>query len=72
MDSEKNTGNIDIDLIESAINSNTKAIALVHYLGVPVDMTKIMSIAKKYNLFVLEDCALSPGAKINDVHRACS
>ena len=31
-------------------------------------MTKIMDIAKKYNLFVLEDCALSPGAKINGVH----
>ena len=68
VDSEKDTGNIDIDLIESEINSKTKAIALVHYLGAPVDMTKIMDIAKKYNLFVLEDCALSPGAKINDVH----
>jgi perosamine synthetase len=68
VDSEKDTGNIDIDLIESEINSKTKAIALVHYLGAPVDMTKIMDIAKKYNLFVLEDCALSPGAKINGVH----
>lgn len=68
VDSENDTGNIDIDLIESAINSKTKAIALVHYLGAPVDMTKITNIAKKYNLFVLEDCALSPGAKINGVH----
>jgi perosamine synthetase len=68
VDSEKNTGNINIDLIESAINSKTKAIALVHYLGAPVDMPKVMEIAKKHNLFVLEDCALSPGAKIDGIH----
>ncbi len=68
VDSEKETGNINIDLIETAINSKTKAIALVHYLGAPVDMPKIMEIAKKYNLFVLEDCALSPGATINNIH----
>ena len=68
VDAEISTGNINIDLIEDAITPNTKAIALVHYLGVPVDMTKIMEIAKKYNLFVLEDCALSPGAKVNDIH----
>ena len=68
IDSEKNTGNIDIELIESAINSKTRAIALVHYLGAPVDMVKVMKIAKKHNLFVLEDCALSPGAKIDGIH----
>lgn len=68
VDSEKITGNINISLIESAINSKTKAIALVHYLGAPVDMPKVMEIAKKHNLFVLEDCALSPGAKIDGIH----
>ena len=68
VDAEILTGNIDLDLIESAINSNTKAIAIVHYLGVPVDMSKVLDIAKKYNLFVLEDCALAPGAKINGKH----
>ena len=68
VDAEILTGNIDLDLIESAINSNTKAIAIVHYLGVPVDMSKVLEIAKKYNLFVLEDCALAPGAKINGKH----
>jgi len=68
VDAEKNTGNINIDLIESAINSKTKAIAIVHYLGVPVDMPKVVEIAKKHNLFLLEDCALAPGAKVDGVH----
>jgi perosamine synthetase len=68
VDAEKNTGNIDIDAIESAINSRTKAIAVVHYLGVPVDMPKVIDIAAKHNLFVLEDCALAPGAKVDGIH----
>ncbi len=68
VDAEKNTGNIDIDAIESAINSRTKAIAVVHYLGVPVDMPEVSKIAKKHDLFLLEDCALAPGAKVNGIH----
>jgi len=68
VDAEQNTGNINIEAIEAAINSNTKAIAIVHYLGVPVDMPKVVQIAKKHNLFLLEDCALAPGAKVDDIH----
>ncbi len=68
VDAEQNTGNIDIEAIEAAINSKTKAIAIVHYLGVPVNMPKVVQIAKKYNLFLLEDCALAPGAKIDGIH----
>lgn len=68
VDSELNTGNIDISLIENAITSKTKAIAVVHYLGVPVDMQKINKIAKKYDLFVTEDCALAPGTFLDDKH----
>ncbi|MDA8612566.1 DegT/DnrJ/EryC1/StrS family aminotransferase [Candidatus Pelagibacter bacterium] len=68
VDAEKNTGNINIEAIEAAINSKTKAIAVVHYLGVPVDMPKVVQIAKKNNLFLLEDCALAPGAKIDNIH----
>ena len=68
IDADEKSGNIDIQAIESAINSKTKAIAIVHYLGVPVDMPKVVNIAKKHNLFLLEDCALAPGAKIDDKH----
>ena len=68
VDAELTTGNIDIDAIEAAITPKTRAIAVVHYLGVPVDMPRILDIAKKHNLFVVEDCALAPGAKIDNIH----
>mgnify|MGYP003682176405 CR=1 FL=1 len=48
---------IDIDKIENSITKNTKAIIPVHLYGHPVNMTKILEIAKKYNLQVIEDCA---------------
>jgi len=68
VDAESTTGNIDIAAIEAAITSKTRAIAVVHYLGVPVNMDQISNIAKKYSLFVLEDCALSVGASFNGIH----
>jgi perosamine synthetase len=68
VDSEITTGNIDVNTIENFINPSTKAIAIVHYLGVPVDMQEINKIAKQYKLFVVEDCALAPGAFIDGTH----
>ena len=68
IDSEKKTGNIDINKIEQKITKKTKAITVVHYLGNPVDMNKLLKIAKKYKLFVMEDCALALGAKVNNKH----
>ena len=68
VDAEDKTGNIDIAAIEAAITPRTKAIAVVHYLGVPVDMPKVAAIAEKHNLFLLEDCALAPGARVDGVH----
>lgn len=62
VDAEPETGNIDVTKIEAVVNEKTRAIALVHYLGVPADMEDILAISKKYDLFVLEDCALAPGA----------
>jgi perosamine synthetase len=68
VDSNDENGNIDINKIEKLISKKTKAIAVVHYLGIPVDMIKVKKIAKKYNLFVIEDCALALGSKINNKH----
>jgi perosamine synthetase len=68
VDAEDETGNIDIGAIEAAITPRTRAIAVVHYLGVPVDMPKVVAIAMKHNLFLLEDCALAPGARVDGVH----
>lgn len=53
--------NIDANKIEMAITKKTKAILAVHLYGQSCDMTKIMAIAKKYNLKVVEDCAQSHG-----------
>jgi dTDP-4-amino-4,6-dideoxygalactose transaminase len=57
VDSEKQTPNIDSDKIEELITPKTKAIVVVHYAGIACDMDKIMAIADKYNLFVIEDAA---------------
>lgn len=53
--------NIDADKIESAITEKTKAILAVHLYGTSCDMTKIVNIAHKYNLYIIEDCAQSHG-----------
>ena len=68
VDAEARTGNIDIDGIERAITKKTKALSVVHYLGMPVDMDRVNAIAKKHNLFVVEDCALAIGTYFKGVH----
>tara|TARA_B100000427_G_scaffold327155_1_gene337289 strand:+ start:14080 stop:15216 length:1137 start_codon:yes stop_codon:yes gene_type:complete len=57
VDIRKDTMNIDEKLIEKAITERTKAIVPVHYGGVGCEMDKIMNIASKNNLFVIEDAA---------------
>jgi len=56
-DSMPNHPNIDADKIEALITPRTKVIVPVHYAGVACDMDKIMQLAKKYNLLVVEDAA---------------
>lgn len=56
-DSYEENPNLDVNTIESLINSKTKAIVVVHYAGVACDMNKVMLIAKKHNLIVIEDAA---------------
>ena len=56
-DSCENNPNIDPDKIEVLITNKTKVIVPVHYAGVACDMDKIMDIAKRHNLFVVEDAA---------------
>lgn len=64
VDSEADTWNLDLDLIESLITPKTRALIPVHLLGYPVDMDKLMAIARKHSLIVIEDCAESHGAKV--------
>ena len=64
VDSEDETWNLDLDLVESLITPATRAIIPVHLFGHPVDMDRLMSIAKKHDLVVIEDCAESHGATV--------
>ncbi|QWD70708.1 aminotransferase class I/II-fold pyridoxal phosphate-dependent enzyme [Polynucleobacter sp. UB-Siik-W21] len=62
VDIEKESWCISPEALEAAITKRTKAIIPVHLYGQPCDMAKIMHIAKKYNLRVIEDCAEAHGA----------
>jgi dTDP-4-amino-4,6-dideoxygalactose transaminase len=57
VDIRPDTMNIDENKIEAAITDKTKAIVVVHYAGVSCEMDTIMCLAKKYNIFVIEDAA---------------
>ncbi len=63
VDIDPDTYNIDPDKIEEAITDRTRAIIPVHIAGNPVDMDRIMRVAKKYDLRVLEDSAQAHGAR---------
>ncbi|MDA8673850.1 DegT/DnrJ/EryC1/StrS family aminotransferase [Gammaproteobacteria bacterium] len=62
VESHEQTYNINLDLIEAAINQNTKAIIAVHLYGQCADMDPIMAIAEKHGLKVIEDAAQAHGA----------
>jgi dTDP-4-amino-4,6-dideoxygalactose transaminase len=59
---------MNADLIQAAINERTRAILPVHLYGLPVPMTPLMTIARRYNLRVIEDCAHAHGARENGIH----
>lgn len=62
VDIDPDTFNIDVKKIENAITPKTKAILPVHLYGQPCDMDVILDIAKKYDLYVIEDCCQAIGA----------
>jgi dTDP-4-amino-4,6-dideoxygalactose transaminase len=62
-DVDINSQNIKIDSIKSLISKKTKAIICVHLAGWPCEMDEIVSIAKEFSLYIIEDCAQAHGAK---------
>ena len=64
VDSKIGTYNLDPNEIEAAISEKTKAIICVHAVGNPVDMPRVMEVARKHNLRVLEDNCLAEGTLI--------
>lgn len=67
-DCDTATGNMQPDAIEALITPRTKAIGIVHFLGIPCDMPAITKIASKHALKVIEDCALALGTRIGGTH----
>ncbi len=57
---------LDPDDVERHITAKTKAILAVHMFGQPIDMTAILDIARRHNLYVIEDCGQAHGAKLGD------
>ena len=62
VDIDRHSLNIDVNKIEQAVTSRTKAIIPVHFAGMPCDMDVIEEIAKKHNLMIIEDAAHALGA----------
>tara|TARA_Y100001960_G_C14694541_1_gene838294 strand:+ start:262 stop:1359 length:1098 start_codon:yes stop_codon:yes gene_type:complete len=63
VDSDYQNFNLDLDDLESKINSNTKAIICVHLYGQSCDMKRLKEISNKYNLYLIEDAAQAHGAE---------
>ncbi|VVC76471.1 GDP-perosamine synthase [Aquicella siphonis] len=62
VDCDLNDFNLDLEKLERAIGPRTRAIKLVHVYGNPCNMDAVMALAKKHNLFVIEDCCEAMGA----------
>jgi dTDP-4-amino-4,6-dideoxygalactose transaminase len=62
VDIDSDTFNFNLEAVEKAITERTKAIIPVHLFGLAVDMTELMALAKRHNLYVVEDCAQATGA----------
>ncbi|HCD53042.1 MAG TPA: lipopolysaccharide biosynthesis protein RfbH [Balneolaceae bacterium] len=63
LDADIPTYNIDTSLLEEAVSEKTKAIMIAHTLGNPFDLDEVMRVAKKYDLWVIEDCCDAVGAE---------
>ena len=65
IDIEEDSFNLNPELLEEKISDRTKVIVPTHMFGLPCDMKRILKIAKKYQLYVIEDCCLAHGAELN-------
>jgi dTDP-4-amino-4,6-dideoxygalactose transaminase len=68
LDSEPRTGGVDLDRLEGLITPRTRAISVVHYLGLPVDLGRVLDVARRHDCFVVEDCAIALGATYEGTH----
>jgi dTDP-4-amino-4,6-dideoxygalactose transaminase len=68
VDCDPATGNVTADRLAAKVGPRTKAIAVVHYLGIPCAMPEIVRLAERHGLKVIEDCALAVGSRYEGRH----
>jgi perosamine synthetase len=68
VDCDPATGNMTAEAIAGAVTPRTKAISVVHFVGIPCDMPAIMRVADAHGLRVIEDCAIALGARYSGTH----
>jgi dTDP-4-amino-4,6-dideoxygalactose transaminase len=68
VDCDPRTGNVDLDQLEGLVTERTRAISVVHYLGLPNDMERVLEIARRHDCFLVEDCAIALGARYKGEH----
>jgi perosamine synthetase len=67
-DCDPATGNVTPAAVAAAVTAKTRAISVVHFVGIPCDMPAIMAIAERHGLKVIEDCAIAVGSRLNGRH----
>jgi len=70
VDIDPHTYNIDAQQIEDAISERTRAIVIAHTLGNPFDLDTVVSLARKYNLWLVEDCCDALGSRFREKNKA--
>lgn len=68
VDCDARSGNVKSDAVRAAITPRTKAITIVHFVGIPCDVEAIAGVAREHGIPLIEDCALAVGARIGDTH----
>jgi len=68
IDCDPATGNVTAEIVERAITPRTKALLLVHFVGIPCNMPAIMKVAERHGIKVIEDCAIAVGARYDGTH----
>jgi dTDP-4-amino-4,6-dideoxygalactose transaminase len=67
IDCDPFSGNLDVEALAAAVSRQTVGIAAMHFNGLPCDMKKVMSIANDIGAYVVEDCAISLNASIDNI-----
>ncbi|MGH2933089.1 MAG: DegT/DnrJ/EryC1/StrS family aminotransferase [Gaiellaceae bacterium] len=68
VDCDSATGNVGADAIRAAITPRTKAVTVVHFVGIPCDTPAIAALCREHAIPLIEDCALAVGARIDGTH----